>query len=226
MDAKAESLPDNPNGQTSTTVAFNAPVVAEHSLYTTNGGFPQQKLQTFDDCYQSATPPTTANPNGIPFTKGNCDGAIDLGDLSGAVQRQFDSRQTQRIRELRLDAGWDATDNLHLSAGGNWHETKTRQTQYNTRQVLGDWGNSLPPEIQAVAPDQVFNFCLVCKFDHHSADADLAREVEDIADADRVRERQRLTIVGRRSDMLDGGAGWSGIGCGGHHQGSGCDYEK
>jgi TonB-dependent receptor len=111
-------------------------------------------------------------PAGVPFTKGNCDGALDLGDLSGAVQRQFDSRQTQRIKELRLDAGWDVTDNLHLSAGGDWRETKTRQTQYNTRQVLGDWGNSLPPEIEAVAPDQVFNFCMVCKFDHHQADPD------------------------------------------------------
>jgi TonB-dependent receptor len=169
---KAQSQPDNPNGQTSTTVAFNAPVVAEHSLFTTDGGFPQQGLQRINDCYATATPKTTANPNGIPFTKGNCDGAMDLGDLSGAVQRQFDSTQTQRIKELRLDAGWDVADGLHLSAGGDWRETKTRQTQYNTRQVLGDWGNSLPPDIAAVAPDQVFNFCLVCKFDHHQANPD------------------------------------------------------
>ena len=163
---KAESLPDNPNGQTSTTVAFNAPVVHEHSLFTTDGGFPQQGLQAIDDCYATKT------PAGVPFTKGNCDGVMDYGDLSGAVQRQFDSTQTQRIKELRLDAGWDVTDRLHLSAGGDWRETKTRQTQYNTRQVLGDWGNSLPPDIEAVAPGQVFNFCLVCKFDHHQANPD------------------------------------------------------
>lgn len=167
---KAESLPDNPNGQTSTTVAFNAPVVAEHSLFTTDGGFPQQGLQAINDCYSVTT------PKGVPFTKGNCDGVMDLGDLSGAVQRQFDSRQTQRIKELRLDAGWDIADGLHLSAGGDWRETKTRQTQYNTRQVLGDWGNSLPPDIQAVAPDQVFNFCAVCKFDHHNANADIGTD--------------------------------------------------
>ena len=163
---KAESLPDNPNGQTSTTVAFNAPVVAEHSLYTTDGGFPQQGLQAINDCYATTT------PKGVPFTKGNCDGGIDLGDLSGAVQRQFDSTQTQRIRELRLDAGWDVGGGLRFDAGGDWRETKTRQTQYNTRQVLGDWGNSLPPDIEAVAPGQVFNFCAVCKFDHNNANAD------------------------------------------------------
>ena len=169
---KAESLPDNPNGQTSTTVAFNAPVVAEHSLYTTNNGFPQQAMQQFNDCYQTTSPASTANPNGAAFTKGNCDGAIDLGDLSGAVQRQFDSTQTQRIKELRLDAGWDIGGGLKLDVGGDWRETKTRQTQYNTRQVLGDWGNSLPPDIQAIAPGQVFNFCNVCKFDHYSANPD------------------------------------------------------
>ncbi|MGN6277743.1 MAG: TonB-dependent receptor [Sphingomonas sp.] len=163
---KAESLPDNPNGQTSTTVAFNAPVVAEHSLYTTDGGFPQQGLQTINDCYSTTT------PKGVAYTKGNCDGAIDLGDLSGAVQRQFDSTQTQRIKELRLDAGWDVGGGLRFDAGGDWRQTKTRQTQYNTRQVLGDWGNSLPPDIEAVAPGQVFNFCAVCKFDHNSANPD------------------------------------------------------
>ncbi|MBY8828340.1 TonB-dependent receptor [Hephaestia mangrovi] len=163
---KAESLPDNPNGQTSTTVAFNTPVVAEHSLYTTDGGFPQQGLQAINDCYASST------PKGVAFTKGNCDGVMDLGDLSGAVQRQFDSTQTQRIKELRLDAGWAVGGGLRFDAGGDYRETKTRQTQYNTRQVLGDWGNSLPPDIEAVAPGQVFNFCAVCKFDHHSANPD------------------------------------------------------
>ena len=65
---------------------------------------------------------------------------MDLGDLSGAVQRQFDSTQTQRIKELRLDAGWDVGGGLRFDAGGDYRETKTRQTQYNTRQVLGDWG--------------------------------------------------------------------------------------
>ena len=162
---KAESLPDNPNGQTSTTVAFNLPVVASHSLTTTPGGFPQQTL-TFSDC----TPSTT--PSGTPFIKGNCNNALDAGDLSGAVQRQFASTQSQRIRELRLDGTWDLGGGSKFDFGGGYRTTNTLQTQYNTRQVLGDWGNSLPPEIANVAPGQVFQFCTACQFTHNNPNAD------------------------------------------------------
>jgi TonB-dependent receptor len=162
---KAESLPDNPNGQTSTTVAFNMPVVTSHSLTTTPGGFPQQTL-TFSDCAPSVT------PTGTPFIKGNCNNKLDAGDLSGAIQRQFASTQTQRIKELRLDGTWDLGGGSKFDFGGGYRTTNTLQTQYNTRQVLGDWGNSLPPEIAAVAPGQVFQFCTACQFTHNNPNAD------------------------------------------------------
>lgn len=162
---KAESLPDNPNGQTSTTVAFNMPVVTSHSLTTTPGGFPQQTL-TFNDCTPSVT------PNGTPFIKGNCNNKLDAGDLSGAIQRQFASTQSQRIKELRLDGTWDLGGGSKFDFGGGYRTTNTLQTQYNTRQVLGDWGNSLPPEINAVAPGQVFQFCTACQFTHNNPNAD------------------------------------------------------
>jgi len=162
---KAESLPDNPNGQTSTTVAFNMPVVSSHSLTTTAGGFPQQTL-TFNDCAPSVT------PAGVAFTKGNCDNKLDAGDLSGAIQRQFASTQTQRIKELRLDGSWDFGGGSKFDFGGGYRTTNTLQTQYNTRQVLGDWGNSLPPEINTVAPGQVFQFCTACQFTHNNPNAD------------------------------------------------------
>jgi len=162
---KAESLPDNPNGQTSTTVAFNMPVVTSHSLTTTPGGFPQQTL-TFNDCAPSVT------PAGVAFTKGNCDNKLDAGDLSGAIQRQFASTQSQRIKELRLDGTWDLGGGSKFDFGGGYRTTNTLQTQYNTRQVLGDWGNSLPPEINAVAPGQVFQFCTACQFTHNNPNAD------------------------------------------------------
>ncbi|RYD18536.1 MAG: TonB-dependent receptor, partial [Lysobacteraceae bacterium] len=74
---KADSSPDNPNGQTSTTVAFNAPVVASHSLTLGKNGFPQQTLGIND-----GTVSTT--PTGQSFIKGNGNGVIDLGDLSSA----------------------------------------------------------------------------------------------------------------------------------------------
>jgi TonB-dependent receptor len=162
---KAQSLPDNPNGKTSTTVAFNAPVVSSHSLTTSDKGFPIQSL-TINDAFPSLT------PTGVPFIKGNGDGVIDVGDLSSAVQREFQSTQSQRIKELRLDAGWDLTDQIHLDAGADYRTTTTRQTSYVTRQVLGDWGNSLPPDIASVAPGQVFQFCNVCKFQHNDAHPD------------------------------------------------------
>lgn len=162
---KAESLPDNPNGQTSTTVAMNAPVVAGHTLTWNDDGFPQQTL-VINDGYQSVL------PTGQPFIKGNNNGVIDVGDLSSAVQRQFASTQTQRIKELRIDAGWNATDELRLDVGGDFRTTDTRQMQYNTRQVLGDWGNSLPPDIERLAPGQVFQFCNVCQFHHNNPNPD------------------------------------------------------
>ncbi|WP_243652435.1 TonB-dependent receptor [Novosphingobium sp. PhB165] len=167
---KGDSQGDNPNGQTSTTVAFNMPVVTSQSLNWTTGGFPQQAF-TFNDCAHSVT------PNGTPYTKGNCDGKLDEGDLSGAVQRQFDSEQSQRVKELRLDGAYDLGGNSHFDFGANYRTTDTRQTQYNTRQVLGDWGNSLPPEIAAVAPGQVFQFCTACQFHHNNPNADANTQV-------------------------------------------------
>ena len=173
---KADSTPDNPNGQTSTTVAFNAPVVAAHSLTTTGGGFPQQTVD-FNDCFASTTPKSTANPNGVAFTKGNCDGKIDNGDLSTAVERQFASTQSQRIHELKLDGDVDLGGGSRFDFGAGYRMTDTRQTQYNTRQVLGDWGNSLPPDVEAIAPGQVFQFCDVCQFHHNDPRADAASMV-------------------------------------------------
>lgn len=158
---KAESLPDNPNGQTSTTVAINAPIVAAQSLTLSDKGFPTQSI-TINDGVASVT------PAGVPFIKGNNNGVIDVGDLSSAVQRQFNSAQTQRIKELRADAGWELNDQFRFDAGADYRQTKTRQTQFNTNQTLGDWGNSLPPDIQRLAPGQVFQFCGVCKFENNN----------------------------------------------------------
>ncbi|MET0310246.1 MAG: TonB-dependent receptor [Sphingomonas sp.] len=164
---KAESLPDNPNGQTSTTVAFNGNIVSSHGLTWDNDGFPTQTL-TINDCYQQVS------PTGTPFKNGNCNGVFDAGDLSAAVQRQFASTQTQDIKEARLDAGWDLGGGSRFDFGGDYRTTDTRQTQYNTRQVLGDWNNALPPDVAAFAPGLVQQYCLVCQFHHNNATADTA----------------------------------------------------
>ncbi|WP_404333665.1 TonB-dependent receptor [Sphingomonas sp. MMS12-HWE2-04] len=164
---KAESLPDNPNGQTSTTVAFNGNIVSSHGLSWSDDGFPTQTL-TINDCYAQTT------PTGTPFRNGNCNGVFDAGDLSSAVQRQFASTQTQTIKEGRLDAGWDLGGGSRFDFGGDYRTTETRQTQINTRQVLGDWNNALPPDVAAYAPGLVQQYCLACQFHHNDATADTA----------------------------------------------------
>lgn len=164
---KAESLPDNPNGQTSTTVAFNGNIVTSHGLSWDNSGFPTQTL-TINDCFAQTTPA----PYNRPFTNGNCNGVFDAGDLSGAVQRQFASTQSQTIKEGRIDGGWDLGGGSRFDFGGDFRTTETRQTQYNTRQVLGNWNNALPPDIAAYAPGIVQQYCLACQFHHNNATAD------------------------------------------------------
>jgi TonB-dependent receptor len=164
---KAESLPDNPNGQTSTTVAFNGNIVSAHSLSWDDDGFPTQTL-TINDCFHNTT------PTGTPFTTGNCNGVFDAADLSAAVQRQFASAQTQDIKEARIDAGWDLGAGSRFDFGADYRTTDTRQTQYNTRQVLGDWNNALAPDVNALAPGLVEQYCLTCLFSHNNAKADTA----------------------------------------------------
>jgi len=161
---KAESLPDNPNGQTSTTVAFNGNIVASHGLSWDKDGFPTQTL-VINDCYHNTT------PTGVAFTNGNCNNTFDAADLSAAVQRQFASTQTQTIKEGRIDAGWDLGEGSRFDFGGDYRTTDTRQTQYNTRQVLGDWNNALPPDVAAFAPGTVQQYCLPCLFHHNDATA-------------------------------------------------------
>ncbi len=172
---KAESLPDNPNGQTSTTVALAASVVSEHGLSWSDRGFPTQTL-TINDGVPRELPQSSANPQatgGRPtFIQGNANGVLDVGDLAGSVQRQFESTQSQRVRELRLDGGWDFGEGSRFDFGGNFRTTTTTQTQFNRTQFLGGWDNALPPDVAALAAGQVQGYCAVCKFTKYNPDVD------------------------------------------------------
>jgi TonB-dependent receptor len=150
---KSSSLPNNPNGQTSTTVAFSSPILAQWGLDQSDNGFPVATIQTNDSI------------------KGNNNGHWDVGDLASQVIRQFRSTQTQTIKEARLDAGWDFGGGSRIDFGGDYRTTNTRQTQYNTQMTLGDWGNTIPRDINAIAPGQVQQFCLVCQFHSHDPKA-------------------------------------------------------
>jgi TonB-dependent receptor len=144
---RSESNPNNPNGFSSTLVAISAPILAQHSVDYSNG-FPVQTV-TFADGAGS---------------KGNGNGVLDVGDLGSQIGRQVATTFTQNIREGRVDAGWDLGGGARFDFGGEYRTTKTRSTQYSYQQTLGDWGNALPRDVQAIAPGAVQPFCLVCRF--------------------------------------------------------------
>jgi hypothetical protein len=76
---------------------------------------------------------------------------FDAADLSAAVQRQF-VRPDAEHQGSALDAGWDLGGGSRFDFGGDYRTTDTRQTQVNTRQVLGDWNNALPPDVERLRP--------------------------------------------------------------------------
>ena len=151
---KSNSLPDNPNGMSSTLVSISAPILAAHSVDYSNG-FPVQTV-TFTD-------PATPSAN-HPVVKGDGNGMLDVGDLGSQVGRQVSTTQSQRIKEVRLDGGWDLGQGSRLDFGGDYRTTDTRSTQTTYYQTLGDWGNAQPRDVQAIAPGVVQPFCLVCRF--------------------------------------------------------------
>ncbi|WP_277968977.1 TonB-dependent receptor [Sphingomonas echinoides] len=151
---KSNSLPDNPNGMSSTMIAISTPTLESHSVDYSNG-FPFQTV-TFVD---PATP-TAAHP----VIKGNGNGIHDTGDLGSQKARQVATGLTQRVKEIRLDGGWDLGGGSRFDFGGDYRTTNTRSTQTTYTQTLGDWGNIAPGDVDKLAPGQVSTFCLVCRF--------------------------------------------------------------
>ncbi|MDH7973669.1 TonB-dependent receptor [Sphingomonas sp. AR_OL41] len=151
---KSNSTPNNPNGMSSTLVAISSPTLAAHSVDYSNG-FPVQTV-TFVD------PATTSASH--PVVKGNGNGVLDVGDLGSQVGRQVATTLSQRIKEIRLDAGWDLGGGSRFDFGADYRTTDTHATQTSYYQTLGDWGNAQPRDVNAIAPGIVQPFCLVCAF--------------------------------------------------------------
>ena len=153
----ATSRGDNPNGASSTTVSFGAPIVASQSL-DFSSGFPVQSI-TINDAVRGVTP--TSNGFGT-----NANGVVDAGDLGTQVQRQIFSSQRQRITEGRADLGWELDENgTRFDAGANYRDVLLTQQRTTQQQTLGDWGITRPGDIEQIAPGLVQSYCLVCKFD-------------------------------------------------------------
>jgi len=153
---RSRSTPDNPNGMSSTLIAISSPTLQSHS-WDYNGGFPKETVVFVD--------PATATAD-HPVIKGNGNGVLDVGDLGSQVGRQVSTSLSQRIKEGRIDAGWDLGGGSRFDFGGDYRTTNTHSTQTSYYQTLGDWGNANPRDVEAIAPGMVKQFCLVCRFSH------------------------------------------------------------
>src|SRR5207237_71813 len=89
-----------------------------------------------------------------------------------------------RLTESRGDASWDLGSGSRFDFGTDYRDSKVRSTQSSTYQPLGDWGVAFPGDVQALAPGQLFEFCLPCKFHNldlgATGDALKAYRVEDV----------------------------------------------
>jgi TonB-dependent receptor len=149
--SKSQSLPDNPLGHTSTLVAMAGYGITSHTV-DYSGKAPVMQF-IFND--------TAANGS---TRQGNRNGTLDIGDIGSQVARSFTTTQTNRLNELRADAGWDLGGGSRFDFGTNFRDSKVRSTQVSTYQPLGDWGVANPGDVVALAPGQLFEFCLPCKF--------------------------------------------------------------
>ena len=142
---KAQSLPNNPLGHTSTLFALAYKGVAGQSLNIVDG-FPQQSV-VFDDS-----------------VNGNNNGVLDLADLGSQVARSQTSSQKQTVDEVRFDGIWEMGDDDRVQFGASYRSSAMNQQATSTYNALGDWGVGNIGDIQANAADLVSPFCLVCKF--------------------------------------------------------------
>jgi len=154
--SRARSLPDAPNGSSSTLVSFGAPVVSAHSV-DYRGVIPIQDF-TVNDSF-----------------RGNNNGRLDLGDLGSQVGRTNASSQRHRIDQARADLGWEFDDRGRLDIGANYIDSTMTSARVSTQQTLGDWGITRPGDIQQFAPGLVEQYCLACQFDRYApGDAGIA----------------------------------------------------
>jgi len=149
--ARAESLPDNPNGVTSTLIGMAAPVVAAQSV-DYSSGFPVQTITVND------------------ALRGNGNGVIDVFDVGSQIGRTVTSSQRQDLKEARGDFAWALDDaGSRLDFGGGYRTASMRQLRQQTQQTLGDWAITNPGDVQQVAPGALQQYCLVCKFKDFNA---------------------------------------------------------
>ena len=143
--SKAEALPGNSNGTSST--LFGTGAVGISSTTTDlSSGFPVQNY-VFDG------------------TKGNNNGKLDIGDVSSSVGRTTASSQTQKVDEARFDGSYDFNGESRFDFGIDLRKTDMVQARVDTQQILGGWGASAPGDVESFAPGQLQQFCMSCLYD-------------------------------------------------------------
>jgi TonB-dependent receptor len=149
--SKAEVLPDNPLGHTSTLLAMAGYGITRHSV-DYSSGVPVMAFDFNDTAANGTT------------RQGNRNGVLDVGDIGSQVARSVITRQAHKVNEVRADAGWDLGGGSRFDFGTDYRDSKMRSTQSSTYQPLGDWGVANPGDVEQLAPGMLQEFCLPCKF--------------------------------------------------------------
>jgi TonB-dependent receptor len=143
----AESMPDSPNGASSTLISLGAPVVAAHSV-DYSSGFPVQNM-TINDAL-----------------RGNNNGVLDLGDIGSQIARTNASQQRQEIKEISAAGTYDFGAGTRFDFGGQFIDSNMTSQRTQTQQTLGDWGITNPGDVNRFAAGLLEEFCITCQFDH------------------------------------------------------------
>ncbi|MBU1345601.1 MAG: TonB-dependent receptor [Alphaproteobacteria bacterium] len=142
----AESLPDAPNGTSSTLVGLGAKVVGAHSVDFT-GDIPVQTITFRDDLF------------------GNNNGVLDLPDVGSSIARTNASQQRQEIQQIHLGGGYDFGGGGRFDFGTEYIDSEMTSQRVQTQQTLGDWGINNPGDVNALASGLLEQFCQTCLFE-------------------------------------------------------------
>jgi TonB-dependent receptor len=144
----AESVPDAPNGTSSTLIGLGAKVIAAHSVDFT-GDIPVQVIDFRDDLF------------------GNDNGVLDTGDVGSSIARTNASQQKTEIQEIRLSGKYDFGNGGRFDFGAEYIDSEMTSQRTQTQQTLGDWGVNNPGDVDSVASGLLEAFCLTCQFDSY-----------------------------------------------------------
>ncbi|MEG3177152.1 TonB-dependent receptor [Sphingomonas sp. RB3P16] len=151
---KSSVLPNNPNGTSSTLVGLGATVISAHSV-DYSGPIPVQDI--------------VVNDSALPG--GNHNGILDVNDVGSSIARTYTTSQTQKVKEVRADLGWDLGGGSRFDFGGLYRDADTNQQLVATQQTLGNWSVDFPGDVQKAAPGVLQQFCLLCKFSSYDPKA-------------------------------------------------------